>query len=164
MAVAVLSVSAQPQGSNRGERQDPEKYAKEVSESMAKELSLTDKQKEQIYDLELKVAKARPAAGMGQGRQNLSEDEMKKFREDREKRMKEHQDGVKKVLNDEQYEKWSKLRQERMNNRGNQMRNGEVKMERQEIKPATKEATVCPVCSKEKCICDKNQKKADKKK
>lgn len=161
MVTTVISVSAQPQRGNRGERPDPETYAKEMSDYMAKELGLNDKQKKDIYDIELKAAKARPEGRLGQGRQSLSEEEVKKLREDREKRMQEHQDAVKKVLNDEQYKKWSELRREQMGRMG-QMRNGETPERRQNLSNKDEKA-VCPVCNMEKCICKKD-KKSDKKK
>lgn len=162
MVFTVMTVSAQPQRGNRGERPDPEKYAKEISETMAKDLGLNDKQKQQVYDIELKAAKARPERGQGQ--QRMTEEERTKFREDREKRREEHQKALQKVLTKEQYETWCNNGQQRQGNGQGMGRNGNNNNPGRRANLSNQDTAVCPLCNAQTCVCKNNTKKARKNK
>lgn len=95
---AVSGISAQ----QRQQRQRPtaEDMAKRQTETLTKELSLTDAQKEKVYKINLKYAQPRE-------QQNTNVDREKR-REEFQKLFKERTDSIKTVLTDEQKVKFDK--------------------------------------------------------
>lgn len=145
MAVCVMTAAGQPQRGNRGQQRNvptPEQQAEKVSETMAKELDLTDQQKKQIYDLELEAAKVRPNYRMRQNQERPSEEEMKEMQEWRNK----HHAAVQEVLTPEQFEKWTTTRKERMRT----FDNGQGQR-RNEVLTKDSKACPCPYCDKAEC-------------
>ncbi|MGQ1889101.1 Spy/CpxP family protein refolding chaperone [Thermophagus sp. OGC60D27] len=83
----------------------------EMVDNLAKELSLTDVQKEKIKELHLSQLEE-----MKTNRQN-GENDRQKMREEMEESRKELQEKVMQILNDEQKEKYTELMEKRLNQR-----------------------------------------------
>ncbi|MDR1810900.1 MAG: hypothetical protein LBR34_10980 [Prevotella sp.] len=108
--ITVSGLSAQ----NR-QRQSPEEGAKNQSEALAKNLSLSDEQKQQVYGIILKFANERRA------NMQASEDQSREQRMELFQKLQQQQnDSIKTVLTDEQktkYDEFLKEMQSRMQNR-----------------------------------------------
>lgn len=112
MIVTALNVSAQPpQGRGQRQQMTPEERAKQRVEQLKKELSLTETQEKQVYDLQLKMATEMQAM-RGEGQQMDRE----KMTAQMEKRQKEESAAMEGILTKEQFEKWQKQQSERRNN------------------------------------------------
>jgi len=82
------------------ERATPEERAKRQTETLTKELKLTDAQKEKILKINLKYAQPRT--------QQDSNTDREKRREEFQKLQKERNDSIKTVLTDDQKKKFDK--------------------------------------------------------
>jgi len=80
----------------------PEERAQKATEKMAKELNLSEEQKEKVLEINLQKAKEM---------QQLKE-EMKVLKEKRKKLRDEHAEQMKSVLSEEQYQKYLQMREE----------------------------------------------------
>ena len=139
-----------PRGPHRGDRQGnrphltPEQIAHQMTDRMDRLLTLTDKQYQKIYKLNLKEVKElqadslffsrggmrnggfgpfpggpRPGEQMGQRPERpefkqLSEQQHEQLRAEREKARVKKDKQLRKILTDEQYGKWVKAEQERL--------------------------------------------------
>lgn len=119
LALAAVTVSAQPRQHQRGQRPSqerqqstPEQRAKQKTEQLTKELGLNETQQKQVYDNHLAMSKTRLA---GQEIQKRKREEM---RAQFEKRHEAHKAEMKKILTSEQFAKWEKMQNERGAMRG----------------------------------------------
>ena len=106
----------------KGEKMDPKAKAELVTEKMAKDLSLTDKQKQQVLELNITEftgkaeCKAKPVApAEGQAPQKPTQEEREKMRAEREACRAAYDAKLKTILTPEQYTKFTE--QQNKNNK-----------------------------------------------
>lgn len=114
MALMTIGLWAQrPQGERQ--QMTPEQRAKQRTEQLKKDLGLNETQEAEVYDLQLKLAKEMQTIRSNAGEQPDRE----KMRTEMEKFRAEESAGMKKILTEEQFEKWEKQQAERMKNSQN---------------------------------------------
>ncbi|RXG27355.1 hypothetical protein [Leeuwenhoekiella marinoflava] len=134
-----VSVTALAQQGNRGQRfkkmmdATPEEMAEMQTKRLTLALVLDDKQQKDIYGLELVAAKERKvnweqrAAKMkARAGEKPSEEEREAMRKDRKEKYVAmldkqiaHQEKMQKILNEEQFDQWRKLKMKRHNRMAN---------------------------------------------
>ncbi|MFI3248443.1 MAG: DUF4890 domain-containing protein [Rikenellaceae bacterium] len=103
--VAVITVTAQPQGGGRPQG-TPEEMAKMMVERMSEELDLTKDQQTQIYDINVKFAEERKAGG-----------DSRPSREEMEASREKMSAQIKSVLTEDQAKKYDEM-EAKMRERG----------------------------------------------
>lgn len=112
MLAGTLAATAQPRGEGPAkEKKTPEQMAQMRTDRMAKELSLTEAQKEAIHKLNLDESRKRET------RMNARQQEMQDARKQAEAEADEYDASMKKILTDKQYREW----QEKVQKKGDRM-------------------------------------------
>lgn len=102
LMVALFATSGVFAQQRQRERPNSEDMAKRQTETLTKELSLTDAQKEKVYSIVLKFAKSQPQ------RQQGDNTDREKRREEFQKIQKQRNDSIKTILTDDQKKKFDK--------------------------------------------------------
>ncbi|MCU4163686.1 Spy/CpxP family protein refolding chaperone [Carboxylicivirga caseinilyticus] len=109
-AFLTIFIASASQAQNRP---SPEERVKQQTEQMAKDLNLTEKQKEQVTELNKKFGeKMKKMRDENQGNREKMREAMGELRTERNTELK-------KILTDEQYKKYLELEEKRMKERGN---------------------------------------------
>nr|WP_321406306.1 DUF4890 domain-containing protein [uncultured Carboxylicivirga sp.] len=109
-AFLTIFIASASQAQNRP---SPEERVKQQTEQMAKDLNLTEKQKEQVTELNKKFGeKMKKMRDENQGDREKMREAMGAMRTERNTELK-------KILTDEQYKKYLELEEKRMKERGN---------------------------------------------
>ena len=109
IGVAVLAITTLQAEAQQSKRQqpNPEERAKQTTDKMAAELSLSESQKAQILELNLDQAKKRQA----------EMERMAAERKEKMEAMKAHQEKINSILTDEQRAKWEEMKLEQREKR-----------------------------------------------
>lgn len=124
----VLNISAQEAKIQERKQQfTPEQIAELQTKKMELEFELTDKQKKELYQLNLetaqkRVAKKQELKELKEEQKTLTTDEKYQLQLQRLDEMKKHQSEMKRVLGAEKYEVWKEKQQQRQMDQKNAMR------------------------------------------
>lgn len=99
-----------------GPNMTPEERAQRQTDNMAETLSLSEAQKEKIYEVNLKFANKMKEA------REAADGDWASMRETMVGLRNESQEEIKKYLTDEQFQKWQKIQEERREKRGDRPR------------------------------------------
>jgi len=95
------------------EKMNPEQIASIKSKKMALELSLSEKQQKEVYDLTLKQAQDRPEKMSKEKMQKMSQEDRVAMIESKLDKQIEAKREFKKILNEQQYERFEKMMNKR---------------------------------------------------
>ncbi len=136
----VLNLSAQePKLNERKQQYTPEQIAELQTKKMELEFDLTDKQRKELYKLNLETAQKREAKKqelkeLKTEQKQLTSDEKYQMQLKRLDEAKYHQTEMKRVLGEEKYNVWKEKQQQRQMNQKNAMRQNRMEMRKNRTK------------------------------
>ncbi len=128
IVAATLVMAAMAQRQNRPEHRpmNPKEMVEHQTNRMAEQLGLTAEQKAKVFDLNVEFNKNMPKRNRGE---RPTEGEISQQRQNMEKALADYEAGLKKVLTEEQFNKYAEMRKQQRqqmqrNGNGNGRRNG----------------------------------------